>query len=75
MKVVDDKTENVVAHKTKQRIELEQGIHTMKNNFELIIEHINLFSKMRKEKYDSLVEAGFTPEQALHIVTNSKPLD
>lgn len=35
------------------------------------IKLIKIFAEMRYEKYNALIEAGFTESQALHIITNT----
>ena len=45
---------------------------------ENLINHTNLikaFAKLRKVKYDALIEEGFTKDQALLIVTQTKVMD
>lgn len=39
------------------------------------IKLIKIFAEMRYEKYNALVEEGFTPEQALHIVENTSIME
>lgn len=39
------------------------------------IKMIRLFAELRAEKYQALVDAGFTEAQALHIATNSRILE
>jgi hypothetical protein len=43
----------------------------MQNSIKLI----QAFAKLRKAKYDALIEAGFTKDQALLIVTNTKVME
>lgn len=39
------------------------------------LEYAMIQSKVRKKKYDSLVEAGFTEQQALEIVKSTPPFE
>lgn len=61
--------------KTLQRLELEMAVHNFVENLDLIIENGKALAKIRKAKYDALIAEGFTEQQALHIVSVSKPLE
>lgn len=39
------------------------------------LEYVMIQSKMRKKKYDSLMEVGFTEQQALEIVKSTSPFE
>jgi hypothetical protein len=38
------------------------------------IKMIRVFAELRYEKYEALMEAGFSKEEALHLVTNTQIL-
>ena len=44
------------------------SIEMMKQNFTSYIQQIMLYNKLRKIKYDSLIEEGFTEAQAMEII-------
>lgn len=39
------------------------------------LEYVVIQGKMRKKKYDSLIEVGFTEQQALEIVKSTPPFE
>ena len=44
------------------------SIEMMKQNFTSYIQQMILYNKLRKVKYDSLIQEGFTKEQAMEII-------
>lgn len=53
-------------------LELQVLIENMKNITPLLIEHYyTTTAKLRKSKFDSLVNEGFTEQQALEIVAKT----
>lgn len=61
----DDKPKIVDFNKKDEsRAALEQ----IKRDLEVILEMTSINAKIQYEKYDALVKAGFSPEQALDLV-------
>ncbi|KZN96489.1 MULTISPECIES: hypothetical protein [Aeribacillus] len=54
-------------------IELEMALDDMKSKLPYFIQNVALNAKLLKAKYDSLLDAGFTDEQAMDIV-KTRPL-
>jgi len=52
-------------------LEFQTLIDNMKNWSPLLMEHYVTTAKLRKAKYDSLIEAGFTEKQAVEIITKT----
>ena len=44
------------------------SIEMMKQNFTSYIQQMILYNKLRKVKYDSLIDEGFTEAQAMEII-------
>jgi hypothetical protein len=61
--------------KTMQRLELEMGVHNLESNMDLIIKSAKLHAEIRRAKFDSLVQKGFSEQQALQIVIHTKPIE
>ena len=55
------------------RNEMMEGVKQMKLFFEPMSEQIAAAAKFMKACYDSLVEAGFTPQEALQITKARGP--
>ena len=51
------------------------SVQQMIENKTRYIKMIRIFAELRFEKYETLMEAGFSKEQALHIVTNTQILE
>jgi len=54
-------------------IEMEMALDETKEKLPYLIQNTVLTAKLLKAKYDNLVDAGFTPEQAMDIV-KARPL-
>lgn len=54
---------------------IANGIHSLLENKKEYVKYIKLNAELRYKKYSFLIEAGFSKEQALHIVTNTKTLE
>lgn len=52
-------------------LELQTLMDNLKNWSPLLIQHYVTTAKLRKSKYDSLIDAGFTEKQAIEIVTKT----
>lgn len=52
-------------------LEFQVMMDNLRNFTPLFIEHYKTTAKLRKSKYDSLVEAGFTEKQAIEIVAKT----
>ena len=50
-------------------------MNIVKNNLETMKDSIRILSELRMTKYASLIEAGFTKEEALFICTNTKIME
>lgn len=50
-----------------ERNELRGAIEMMRRNMPELIEYARLQAEIRKSYYDSLLEAGFTAEQAVEL--------
>lgn len=50
---------------------LANGIAAMRQNLSVYIEQVQIYAKIRRAKFDSLVQEGFSEAQALHIITNT----
>lgn len=70
----DDKPVSLVSYKltkTQQSLkDLYDSIEYMRANIHAIEEANRMQAQIRKSIYDSHIEAGFTPEQALEICKN-----
>jgi hypothetical protein len=58
-----------------QKTQYSNAINHIVENMQNSIKLIQAFAKLRKAKYDALIEAGFTKDQALLIVTNTKVME
>lgn len=52
-------------------LEIQMAIDNIKNWSPLLMEHYVTTAKLRKSKYDSLLAAGFSEQQAIEIVTKT----
>jgi len=58
---------NIVEIKLKDKNDLKANLEILKRSMPELKEHIKLTAEMRKASYDSHIETGFTPEQALEL--------
>jgi hypothetical protein len=58
-----------------KKTQYSNAINHIVENMQNSIKLIQAFAKLRKAKYDALIEAGFTKDQALLIVTNTKVME
>lgn len=56
-------------------LEAQIRLDTLKNLFPVILDEIKMNAKLRKAKYDALVDEGFSSEQAIEIISKSKILE
>lgn len=52
----------------KEREELKKTVHDIRADWFEYVEFVQQQAKLTREKYEALVESGFTPEQALEII-------
>jgi len=55
--------------------ELKEALADMLAKLPAQLEYVMIQSKIRKKKYDSLVEVGFSEQQALEIVKSTAPFE
>lgn len=55
-----------------ERNEMVSALEGLKRNISTIIEYQEILAKLKKAKFDSLVEAGFTEEQAIELCRGSE---
>jgi hypothetical protein len=58
-----------------QKTQFSNAINHILENMQNNIRLIKAFAKMRKAKYDALIDEGFTKDQALLIVTQTKVME
>ena len=51
----------------QDRVRSAQALKKLRDYMPLLLEHIQIQARLIKAKYDELVKAGFTPEQALQL--------
>jgi len=52
---------------SKQKIEMQNSINSMKSMMPIFDEWAEINAKIQKKKYDELISAGFTEKQALQL--------
>ncbi|MFD1884026.1 hypothetical protein [Paenibacillus wenxiniae] len=57
------------------KVEMQMQIDAIESVWPEQMQFLNLQCRYRKEKYDRLVEAGFSSQQALDIVKSTQPFD
>ncbi len=50
--------------------EMKEAIKQLRSAMPDLIEHMKLMAELTKAKYDTLIEQGFTPEQAIELSKN-----
>lgn len=58
-----------------QKTQFSNAVNHILENMQNNINLIKAFAKIRKAKYDALIEEGFSKEQALIIVTQTKLME
>jgi hypothetical protein len=58
-----------------QQANMANALNHMKQTQQEQIKFIQIFAQLRFAKYQALIDAGFTKEQALLIVTNTKVME
>lgn len=51
--------------------ENRKALDELKRDFETTIELVQLSAKLRKATYDAYIDEGFSPEQAIYLLTNA----
>lgn len=56
-----------------ERNEMRAAVEEMRRNIQEIIDYSKLMAKVRKAHFDSLMEAGFTEDQAIKLCEKVMP--
>jgi hypothetical protein len=51
--------------------ELKAALETLKRDLPTFLEYQAVIAKIKRAQYDALIEAGFSPEQALELCKGS----